>query len=351
VLLRFLKRGNIFSFLFYFSFVLCSFLIFFPDASLALADSQYPLQIYHGPRDRLDRLLFDVIDHCKESLYIECYAIDYPPLLEKIKNAVERGLKVEIFLDPKASPGTQKYFQALEAQSPAPIIRAYTGKALMHRKLLIQDGETIYFGSANFTRGSLLQHENILVGIHNPLLAKALIPQEPHDANRWPVKFDKTNPLQGGFSIETPQYRAKFYQLPDEKFAAQSQLYKTLENAQKSIHIAMFTFTHAKIANILKERALQGVAIKIVLDQRQQRLSEKILPLLQEAGIAVTTHPKQQLFHHKWALIDRKHWVVGSVNWTKNGLNKNTELIAFIEIIDPELEQELTDLWLECSNF
>ena len=140
---------------------------------------------------------------------------------------------------------------------------------------------------------------------------------------------------QEGFTIETPQFRVQIFKLPEEKFAAQALLYQQLQAAKKTIDVAMFTFTHAKIAKILEEKALQDVEVKVILDNKQRWLSEKLVPGLLASGAQVATHKTNQLFHHKWTWIDQKTWIVGSANWTKNGFTKNSELIAFLRCMTP----------------
>lgn len=344
---RTFTKRKLFSFLFYFLFILCSFYVAVPE-SVSLPSEKSPFYLYHGPKVPLNQLLLSVIDRAQSSLYIECYAIDYRPLLEKIKKAVDRGVQVEIFFDPKASLDLYQYFfSSKDDLKSNPFLRPYTGKALMHRKLLIEDGNRVYLGSANFTAGSLLNHENVMIGLESPTLAEHL--KTPYITSNIP--FDVPLKKKDGFILETPQFKAQFFKLPEEKFAAQTLLYKKIQTAKKTIDVAMFTFTHPKIAHLLEERSLAGVSVKMILDNKQKWLTERLMQGLTKSGIEIATYKTNQMFHHKWAFIDKKEWIVGTVNWTKNGFSRNAELLVFFEFFDPALSSQVETLWEECANF
>lgn len=188
------------------------------------------------------------------------------------------------------------------------------GKGLIHEKLWIIDQKLLFIGLTNLTPSSLRMHDNLMVGLYAPPLAKTLSEGRPEE-----------------FHLETDWASLHTYSLPSKRgFEA---LLETLDQAKKEIFLSLFTFTHPQIAEKLIQLHKKGIKINLKLDGGTARgASKKIKKLFESEGIPVQTSQGLQLYHHKWAIIDQKTHIIGSANWTKSAFNKNNDLILIINI-------------------
>jgi hypothetical protein len=95
---------------------------------------------------------------------------------------------------------------------------------------------------------------------------------------------------------------------------------RVLNQAKKSIHIAICWFTHPDIYEVLERQCRKGVQVVLALNYDQQNFNAKSLDFkhLQSQGVEVFGYLADNLLHHKFAIIDDCYVVVGSFNWTKS---------------------------------
>ncbi|MEA2016912.1 MAG: phospholipase D-like domain-containing protein [Campylobacterota bacterium] len=108
----------------------------------------------------------------------------------------------------------------------------------------------------------------------------------------------------------------KIYFLPNESNKAEKKIIKLLKNADSSIDIAMYNFTHKKFAKAIKKALKNGVEVTIVYDKTKLKFDKKIN--------LIKSKRKQ---HIKLAIIDDKFLIFGSANWKKESFGENYEII------------------------
>ena len=244
------------------------------------------------------------------------YALTDPSILKWLDRKALTGIPVSVAYDKR---GAEIDFpKSLKAT-------ALKSKGLMHRKIVIIDDATIFLGSANMTTSSLALHDNLTVGIYDPKLALFL------------HKAQETVYHNGNLSL---------YLLPDPQKEALLRLIGTLDAAQKSIYLAMFTLTHPDLIAALIRAHERGVELHLAVDYYAARgASKKMVTLLEKAGISVKLSEGMQLLHHKWALVDEKSLISGSTNWTKAAFEKNHDCLLFLESLDKDQKQNLIKIW------
>lgn len=132
--------------------------------------------------------------------------------------------------------------------------------------------------------------------------------------------------------------KENFFLLPKEKEQALDALYKRIDLAKKSIQISIYTFTHKKIAKRLKNAAKRGVKIEIIFDERSTGKKQgksmiyylakyKNISVYKLKGKLAKSKKYHGIMHMKMALIDNKHVIFGSANWTYSAFNNNYELL------------------------
>lgn len=192
---------------------------------------------------------------------------------------------------------------------------------LNHAKIAIIDNHLTYLGSANFTTTSLEMHHNCVLGIDSEKVAvffKQMIDEKTGGHLAWE--------------------NLDLYMLP-EKTALDSIL-QLLDGASHSIKVAMFTLSHPKIISSLENALSRGVHVELYIDRYTRQPKTKL-------EICHTKGPG--LLHHKWALIDDQHLVIGSSNWTKAAFTKNREAFAIIRYLSQKQLSDCRILWKQLT--
>ncbi|WP_051556440.1 cardiolipin synthase [Alkalihalobacterium bogoriense] len=105
-------------------------------------------------------------------------------------------------------------------------------------------------------------------------------------------------------------------------------MFQEIEQAKSHIHVLFYIFKDdsisTKMANLLKEKAKQGVEVRLLVDRMGSKLSKKSIQQLKKAGVSFAySHPIQwpYLFftfnrrnHRKITIIDGKIGFVGGYN-------------------------------------
>jgi len=118
-----------------------------------------------------------------------------------------------------------------------------------------------------------------------------------------------------------------------------------LKTAKKTIRVAMFTFTHMRLASALVDAKNRGVEVEVALDHyTREGSSKKVADYLEENKIPVFVSQGLQLLHHKWALIDEEILIAGSANWTQSAFKKNKDLLFVLSLRDA-LKEQMQALW------
>ena len=153
-----------------------------------------------------------------------------------------------------------------------------------------------------------------MVGLYLPAMAKQFTKKTVED-----------------FHLETDVAFFHAYFLPSQ--AGLQAIIKTLDRATKEISLSLFTFTHPTIGQKLIDLHKRGIKIDVKLDKGTANgASKKIRNLFESEGIPVKKSRGLQLFHHKWAIIDKKTHIIGSANWTDAAFKKNKDLVLIIDI-------------------
>ncbi len=132
-----------------------------------------------------------------------------------------------------------------------------------------------------------------------------------------------------------------------------------LDNAEESISVCMYTFTNRKLAYSLINAKKRGVNIRVILDHKSNENNQYAKGgFLMANGIKVKTvtglkaeNPNDWdgIMHNKFAIIDGKILITGSLNWTASAIAKNYENILILKSchVIEEYMEEFERLWKE----
>lgn len=294
-------------------------LLFCKATSVALPCASSPI-VFYSNQARCDlKLLFcEALRSARQNLFASFYSLTDRDLIALLTRRAEEGIEMRVHYDATASPSlTHACF------------RPQRSKGLMHRKILVIDRTALYLGSANLTPTSLRHHSNFVLGLHHPPLATFLA---EHDS--------------GSFVARVGEQEIECYLLPDREENALRRLLSLIDGAQRTIHVAMFTFTHPQLTQALQRAVGRGVRVQAVVDRYSGNgVSKKSVEALQTAGADVALSSGSALLHHKWALIDETIFAMGSANWTKAAFTKNEDFLMILSSLTTPQRKFILDLY------
>ena len=123
---------------------------------------------------------------------------------------------------------------------------------------------------------------------------------------------------------------------------ALEELSNTLESAVNSLDVCVYAISNWKLMNILIGAHRRGVAVRVITDRDQMSLNPSPVEKLRRNGIQVRRNNDSYFMHHKFAVVDGRCLVSGSLNWTQQAVHGNQENIVIStnsDIVGPFLDQ------------
>jgi phosphatidylserine/phosphatidylglycerophosphate/cardiolipin synthase-like enzyme len=105
---------------------------------------------------------------------------------------------------------------------------------------------------------------------------------------------------------------------------------RTIGEAQKSVHVAAYSFTSQPIADALAQAHQRGIDVEVVLDKSQSKGRYKLVDFLKENNIPTRINAHYSIMHNKFMIIDGRVLELGSFNYTKAAENKNAENVLVL---------------------
>ncbi len=119
------------------------------------------------------------------------------------------------------------------------------------------------------------------------------------------------------------------------------------ENAEKYIHLAIYSLTKDEFAEALIRAHKRGIEVKVLIDKSQAGLKDADDEKLEAEGIEVRRDKKPGLMHNKFTIIDGIVVYTGSYNHTEGATTKNDENYIIIKDKDVAevFEKQFQKLW------
>lgn len=250
--------------------------------------------------------------------------------LEKAKN---RGVKIRFVYDENSNPNNTFYKSNYIIKNLTDKYQSdNTGSAtqsnmIMHNKFIIFDNETVYTGSMNFSKSGLSGYdENDVAVIKSSDIAKLYELEFEQMLNgkfhKHKIKNDYPNRFQLGQSI------VEVYFSPKDKSA--TRIVQLIQNSKHYVYIPTFLITHTQIANELIKADKRGVDVKIIMDANNVFTRNSKHEKLRLAGIPVKIENYAGKLHSKTMIIDDEYIIMGSMNFSNSGENRNDENMLVI---------------------
>lgn len=119
----------------------------------------------------------------------------------------------------------------------------------------------------------------------------------------------------------------KIYYNQDQQ--ANIEVTRTIEDADKFVYFAIYTFTREDIRDALLAAKRRGLDVRGIMDKNQSKAidtQKAIVKELKDAGIPIVFNDHNYIMHMKTVVTD-KGYVSGSYNWTAAATNLNDEII------------------------
>ncbi|XP_008275790.1 mitochondrial cardiolipin hydrolase [Stegastes partitus] len=139
-----------------------------------------------------------------------------------------------------------------------------------------------------------------------------------------------------------------FCSLPHGVETSFTRLLRRILSASSSLDLCIFAFSNMDLSRAVLTLHSRGVTIRVLTDKDYAAITGSQIGVLRKAGICVRCDMGSVYMHHKFAVVDGRLLVTGSLNWTLTAVQSNMENILVTE--EPELVQpfikEFHRLWV-----
>ena len=266
------------------------------------------------------------INSSQNSIDIAIYGYeDNPSITTALKNANARGVKIRFVYDEASNPDNTFYKANYIIANLADYSKSdkdCDGAKLMHNKFVIFDDKIVFTGSMNFSPAGLSGYDvnDVLIIKSEPIaqLYKAEFEQMLNGKfHKMKTKHNYTNTfLLGNSTIEiyfSPQYKTG------------TRIVQLIINAKKYVYVPTYLITHKDITNALINAHRRGVDVKIITDANGVTTQNSKNKLLRDANIPLKVENYAGKLHSKSMVIDDEFVIIGSMNFSNSGENKNDE--------------------------
>lgn len=284
-------------------------------------------------RGDLRQYTLKAIAEAQESILLIIFSLKDEQVIALLRKKAEEGCTVRVICDAKASAGVNKVL------GPAVSCTLLKRKGLLHQKILVIDRSLLLIGSANMTTESLRHHGNLLLLFRDSGIAENVFLHADQlvDSSARRARRVQEEDI-GGQTLS-------LHLLPADKEALKS-LIELLDSAERSIEVAIYTFTSEPLSDALIRAHERGVAVRVIVDRSSGLGASKgVCRKLKEAGILLALSDTAPLLHYKCALIDNKVLVAGSANWTKAAFHANDDCMVVLQPLTAEQLVVLSDMW------
>jgi phosphatidylserine/phosphatidylglycerophosphate/cardiolipin synthase-like enzyme len=196
---------------------------------------------------------------------------------------------------------------------------------IMHNKFFIIDGQYIWTGSSNISdTGTGGYNANVIASINSNYLAKHYLIEfeQMFKAGSFHRSKKKLRKQDIKTNIGTQSIELFF---SPQGYSMYRGVIPLIQEARKSIDVSMFFLTHKNVSKELVLAHNRGVDVRVIVDATSATNGYSKHHYLRENGIQVKVEDWGGKMHMKSAIIDGKHLILGSMNWTSAGESKNDE--------------------------
>ena len=276
----------------------------------------------------------NLINNSKENIDIAIYGYeDIPAITSALKAAKSRNVKIRFVYDENFD-STKTYYKGNEIikniadESRSDKTESITqSNMLMHNKFIIFDRKTVFTGSMNFSATGTSGYDANNVAIIESADIANLYTQEFEQmiSGKFHNKKSK-NEISNKFQIDNSTIEVYFS--PQDK--ASLRIVQLIRNSKNYIYIPTFLITHTNISNELIKAKKRGIDVRIIMDANNVYSRNTKHAILRNCGIPLKIENYAGKMHSKTMIIDDEYLILGSMNFSNSGENKNDENLLVI---------------------
>ncbi len=286
----------------------------------------------------LDRALIGLIDAAAQKIDIALYRLTLEFVVDALARACNRDVRVRVVSENEEALRNPSVYQRLQALSCVALRtdaladqRPGRFPSLMHHKFAVFDEKIVWTGSLNWGERELYYDANNIIILDDPRLARLYTQEfeEMFERGRFSEEKYGGRVFTRLSTYDLGGVRVGVYFTPSG--APQKIVLSAIQQAKRTIQIAMFAFTDDLIMKALAEARARGVQIEAIWDYRGwERFEDSEMDDALYLGIGVVD-ALPGLVHHKFAIIDGQTVITGSTNWSDSGFFRNDENLLVIE--------------------
>ncbi len=254
-----------------------------------------------------------------------------PEIEEALKNAIKRGVKVRLVYDSDTQggniyPDTAKLVSLIENNKNDGISAEV--KSIMHNKFYIFDDKITITGSANLSHTDMSGfNSNSIVVINSAKIAKIY---KTEFEQMYKGKFHSEKISQSDCKISLSDKNIEIYFSPQDKSITNAVL-PLIRNAKEYIYIPTFVLTEKRVTEELIKAKQRGVEVRIIIDALNASIKHSKHKELRNGGVSVKTENYAGKMHSKSMIVDDEYTIIGSMNFSYSGENRNDENLVVIK--------------------
>ena len=276
--------------------------------------------------------ILDNINNSKKSIDMAIYGYSTVPAIENaLKNALKSGVKMRLIYDMNSNmeniyPNTFDIISMVSGSN-------HDGKSIevnsiMHNKFYIFDERTVITGSANLSHTDMSGfNTNSIVSINSSELAKIYLDEFNQMYNG---KFHNDKISKSNSRLKVDDIDLEVYFSPQDK-SITNLIIPLIRKARNYIYIPTFVLTEKRVVQELLNAKSRGVDVKIIIDALNASIKHSKHKELRIGGLAVKTENYAGKMHSKSMIIDDEYTIIGSMNFSNSGENKNDENLILIK--------------------
>jgi cardiolipin synthase A/B len=301
-------------------------------------ESNVNVKVYFCPQDDCDTVMKNVVDGASNSVHCAFWDLDLKDVI-KTFGQKSHSVDVKLVLDERNYDG----------QIKGDGVKIVKSKQYMHNKFCILDDSKIITGSMNPTDNGANKNNNNLVIIKSEYISSNY---EAEFQELWNGVFASGDNVEYK-EINTDVGVIETYFCPEDcKQELNGGIYRIIDlvrNADKSVKVASFSFTHEELGDELVKADIKGKDVKVLVETRQRNVLGSQYSRLRDFGIEIKVDGNKNNMHHKFVIIDDKIIVLGSTNLSLSGNNRNDEnmLIIFNKELALGFSREFDRMFME----
>ncbi|MBI2390764.1 MAG: carbohydrate-binding protein [Deltaproteobacteria bacterium] len=283
---------------------------------------------YFSPFDPVEDQVLCALDGARREVVVAQYNIRSERVIAKLIELRRRGVDVRVSVDASNAANAWNDGDDRLEREGVKLVRFEPAatNAIMHLKASVIDDAFAMSGSFNWNETAAAGNDENMIAFRDPEIVSRFKHQILELLGERPR------------SVELPRANAwaQLHFAPET--AVDRVIASAIDAAKTSVDVAMFTFTMRSISDALVRAHKRGVRVRMVVEQKQQDLSDAEDRVAAAGALVVRgqnrTGPHSAM-HQKYAVLDETRVITGATNWTFSGTRNNEEDLLVLDL--PEL--------------